>query len=58
MAVLPFVVAILLRLLLGRTELTRWTAILSTMWFAMNVLLAPYSTGLREDLLAFGQRFR
>ena len=48
----------LLRLVLGRTEFTRWADHLCTMWFAMNVLLAPYSAGIRQDLLEFGQRFR
>ena len=57
-AVIPFVVAMLLRLLLGRTQFTRWSITLGTMWFAINVLLAPYSTGIRQDLLEFGNRFR
>ena len=25
------------------------------MWFAINVLLAPYSAGIRQDLLDFGE---
>lgn len=57
-AVIPFVVAMLLRLILGRTQLTRWAITLGTMWFAINVLLAPYSTGIRQDLLDLGNRFR
>ena len=54
----PFVVAMLLRLLLGRTQFTRWSIALSTMWFAINVLLAPYSTGVRQELIELGNRFR
>ena len=57
-AVIPFVVAMLLRLILGRTQLTRWAITVGTMWFAINVLLAPYSTGIRQDLLELGNRFR
>jgi hypothetical protein len=57
-AALPFVVAMLLRWILGRTQFTRWAITVSTMWFAINVLLAPYSAGVREDLLELGSRFR
>ena len=57
-AVAPFVVAMLLRLLLGRTQFTRWSIAVGTMWFAINVLLAPYSTGVRQDLVDFSDRFR
>lgn len=42
-AVAPFAVAILLRLVLGLTLFTRWVVMLSTMWCAVNVLVAPYS---------------
>lgn len=57
-AVAPFVVAMLLRLLLGRTQFTRWSIAISTMWFAINVLLAPYSAGVREDLMELSNHFR
>jgi hypothetical protein len=55
-AVIPFVVAMLLRLILGRTQFTRWAITFSTMWFAFNVLLAPYSDGVRRDLIDLGNR--
>jgi hypothetical protein len=29
-----------------------------TMWFAINVLLAPYSEGIREGLMEASSRFR
>jgi hypothetical protein len=48
----------LLRLLLGRTQFTRWSIAISTMWFAINVLLAPYSAGVREDLMELSNHFR
>ena len=57
-AVAPFVVAMVLRFLLGRTQFTRWGVMLSTMWFAMNVLLAPYCTPVRQELIELGNRFR
>jgi hypothetical protein len=57
-AVAPFVVAMLLRLLLGRTQFTRWSIAIGTMWFAINVLLAPYSAGVREDLMELSNHFR
>ena len=57
-ALLPFCSVMLLRLIAGRTELSRWTVMIATMWFAINVLLAPYSAGLLADILEFGQRFR
>jgi hypothetical protein len=58
MAAVPFAIAMLLRWILGRTQLTRWAITVSTMWFAINVLLAPYSAGIRQDLMDLGSRFR
>jgi len=57
-AVAPVVIAMLLRLMLGRTQFTRWSIAIGTMWFAINVLLAPYSAGIREDLMEVSARFR
>jgi hypothetical protein len=57
-AVAPFVVAMILRLVLGRTQFTRWNIAISTMWFTINVLLAPYCDGIRQELIDFGSRFR
>lgn len=57
-AVAPFVVAMLLRVLLGKSQFTRWNVALSTMWFAINVLLAPYSAGVRENLVELSNHFR
>ena len=58
LAAAPFAAAMVLRLLLGRTEFTRWSITLGTMWFAINVLLAPYSAGIRQDLVEWGTRLR
>jgi hypothetical protein len=49
-AVAPFLVAMVMRLLLGGNALTRWIITLSTVWFAANVLMAPYSAGMRQDI--------
>jgi hypothetical protein len=48
----------LLRLLLGRTQLTHWGLTLGAMWFAFIILLAPYSTPIRQDLVDLGSRLR
>ena len=58
LAVVPFAVAFLLRVVLGRTQLTRWSATFGTMWFTINVLLTPYAEGMRSNLVELGQFFR
>jgi hypothetical protein len=57
-AVLPFVVAIVLRIVLGRSLFTRMLISISTMWFVANVLMAPYSTGMRQDIHQLEYYFR
>jgi hypothetical protein len=49
-AVAPFVVAILLRLLFGKNRLTGFLIYLATMWFMANVLTAPYSLRMQQEL--------
>ena len=49
-AVLPFLFAIFLRLLLGNNSLTRWTISIGVLWFAANILMAPYTAGMRQDI--------
>jgi hypothetical protein len=49
-AVLPFAIAIFVRLVLGHNRLTGWLISLGVMWFAANVLMAPYSAGMRQDV--------
>ena len=49
-AVLPFALAMFMRLVLGNNQLTRWFTSLSVMWFAANILMAPYSVGVRQDI--------
>jgi hypothetical protein len=49
-AITPFVLAIALRLILGKNRVTRILLSVSTTWFAINILLAPYSASMRRDL--------
>ncbi|HEY2012892.1 MAG TPA: hypothetical protein VGH38_05290 [Bryobacteraceae bacterium] len=49
-AIAPFFAAMVLRVVLGRNRLTRTLISLGTMWFAVNVLMAPYSARMRQDI--------
>jgi hypothetical protein len=49
-AILPFALAVFVRVILGNNPLTRWMISLSVLWFAANVLMAPYSAGMRQDI--------
>jgi hypothetical protein len=49
-AVMPFLLAIAIRLLYGRNRVTHVLLSISTMWFAVNLLLTPYSAGMQRDL--------
>jgi hypothetical protein len=57
-AVLPFVAAMLLRLILGKNRLTQVLVSVSTTWFAINLLMAPLSEGMRRDILDVRSWFR
>jgi hypothetical protein len=57
-ALIPFLAALVLRLIIGKNRLTRVALSLSTMWFAINVLMAPYSVEMREEILHLGTRLR
>ena len=57
-AVAPFVAAMILRMALGRNRLTRMLISLGTMWFAINVLMAPYSARMRQDIQDLQYIFR
>ena len=49
-AVLPFALAIFVRLLVGNNMFSRWLISLSVLWFAANVMMAPYSAGVRQEI--------
>ena len=57
-ALIPFLAALVLRLIIGKNGLTRGVLALATMWFAINVLMAPYSLEIRREILSLGTRFR
>ena len=57
-AVLPFVVGVVLRVVFGRNRLTRVLLSLGTMWFVMNVIMAPYSVRMRQDIHELRYIFR
>lgn len=52
-AVAPFVAAMIMRIAFGRNSATRWMLTVATTWFAINVMMAPYSAGMRQDILDF-----
>ncbi|MDR3701643.1 MAG: hypothetical protein P4L56_18490 [Candidatus Sulfopaludibacter sp.] len=49
-AIAPFLAAIVLRLIFGKNRVTRLLLSISTTWFAINILMAPYSASMRRDL--------
>ncbi len=57
-ALIPFLAALVMRLILGKNRLTRAVLSLATMWFAINVLMAPYSLEMRREILHLGTRLR
>jgi len=48
--VAPFVAAVILRLIFGRSRVTQLLISLATLWFGANVLAAPYSQHMQQDL--------
>ncbi len=57
-AVLPFAAAILLRIVFGKNWVTGALLSVGTTWFAINVLMAPFSEGMRRDILDLRSWFR
>jgi hypothetical protein len=57
-AVAPFAVTMLVRLIFGRSRATGILISVTTLWFAINVLLAPYSAGMRQDIMDLRYVFR
>jgi hypothetical protein len=50
-ATAPFAGALVLRIAFGSHSITRWIVALTTFWFVLNVLLAPYSSSLVQDIM-------
>lgn len=57
-ALIPFLAAILCRLIFGKNRTTQLLLSLATTWFAVNVLLAPYSIQMRREVIAMRNWFR
>jgi hypothetical protein len=54
----PFLLAIVFRLIVGKNKMTRVFLSLSTTWFAIIILLTPYSSQMRDDLNSIRDMFR
>ncbi|HWB85631.1 MAG TPA: hypothetical protein VG675_15915 [Bryobacteraceae bacterium] len=50
-AVLPFLVALLVRIVVGKNRVTRMLLTLGTVWFTANILVAPYSVHMQQDII-------
>jgi hypothetical protein len=57
-ALAPFLLAIILRLVVGKNRVTRLLLSLSTTWFAINILLTPYSARMQNDINSIRAMFR
>jgi hypothetical protein len=57
-AIAPFGGAMILRLVLGENRITKWLVSIGTMWFLINVLLAPYSPEMLDDLRSLRELLR
>jgi len=57
-ALAPFVLAILLRLIAGKNRITGLLLSAATTWFAINVLLTPYSSRMQDDINSIRSLFR
>ena len=57
-AVAPFAAALTLRFLLGKSRFTTWLVSLSTLWFVINVLIAPYSPEAQREIESLWALFR
>jgi hypothetical protein len=49
-ALAPFLLAIGFRLVFGKNRVTRLLLSISTTWFAVNLLMAPFSSAMQRDL--------
>jgi hypothetical protein len=56
-AVVPFLFAVTVRLSSGKSKTADWLITLATVWFATNVLMAPYSAGMRQGIRNLGRLF-
>ena len=57
-ATAPFAGALVLRIAFGSHPILRWVVALTTFWFVLNVLLAPYSSDVLDDIMSLPAHFR
>ena len=57
-ALAPFAAAVLLRIAFGDNRTTRALLTLATSWFAVNILLAPYTVELQRGIYRLVNLFR
>ena len=49
-AVAPFLAALVIRVIVGKSRLTGWLITIGTIWLAASILLAPFSGGMLQDV--------
>jgi len=49
-ALAPFLAAVVVRLLFGKNRVTETLLSVATMWFLVNILVAPYSLEMQQEL--------
>ena len=54
-AVLPFVLAMMLRISTGKSKTADWLITIATVWFSTDVLMAPYSAGMLRGIRDLGR---
>ncbi|MBZ5583600.1 MAG: hypothetical protein LAQ30_15605 [Acidobacteriia bacterium] len=57
-AVAPFCIAMALRVVAGRSKAVGALISAGVVWFALNVLAAPFSAGMQRDLGSLQSWFR
>ena len=45
------------RVIWGKSKTMSWLISMSTVWFVINMLAAPYSAGFRQELINLTTRF-
>jgi len=57
-AIAPLAVATVVRVVAGKGRFSTVLASLASAWFAINVLIAPYSSRMQRDIAAVRGLFR
>jgi hypothetical protein len=57
-ALLPILLAVITRFVLGGSRFTNTLVTVATVWFTVNVLATPYSLRMQQDIETVRQIFR